>query len=318
VVSRGLLLALIGGIASVFLTIIAVGPAPIIAVGFYLGSAYAGISAGIAAMLILLNLDSGSTFYYIVGTGVPALILVRQAMISQPGTDPGSVDWYPPGQVLAWLTVYGVAVLACIAVYFSTTGHTLETVSRDILLKIAGMFTDSANVRYRSDADRAVVKQLWDDSARETAKILAGFLISIILLKIVIIATTTQGMLNRAGVALRPSPSYVALELPRWLTAMLAVALLLSLLPGSLGSFGRNAALFLSTPFFLLGLTVIHTLSRRSLKPGSVLSAFYMGLFLVAALIKPALALLVLLGIGEQWFSLRQRLAAPGSNQEDE
>jgi len=52
-----------------------------------------------------------------------------------------------------------------------------------------------------------------------------------------------------------------------------------------------------------------------------VLSAFYIGLFLVGVLIGlaiPIMALMVLLGIGEQWFSLRQRFAAPGANQEDE
>lgn len=316
--SRGLLLALIGGITSVFATAIALGPAPILVIGFYLGYAFAGVSAGIAALLILLNFDSGSSIYYIIGAGLPALLIVRQAMISQPGADPNSVDWYPPGQILAWLTVYGVVVLACIAIYLATSGHTLETISRDVLLKIATLFTNNADIQYQSAEHRAAAMKLWEESAYQTARVLAGITFSIILLKIVALATAAQGLLNRAGAALRPSPAYVALELPRWLAGALAAALVIALLPGGLGSFGRNAALFLSTPFFLLGLTVIHTLSRRSLKPGSVMSAFYMGLFLVAVLIKPALALLVLLGIGEQWISLRQRFAAPGANQEDE
>lgn len=316
--SRELLLALLGGIASVFLTVLALGPAPVLAVGFYLGSAYAGISAGVAALLVLLNFDSGSTIYYVVAAAVPTLLIVRQALISQPGTLPNTVDWYPPGQILAWLAAYGVMVMACVALFFAMQGHTLETVSRDLLLKISTLFTDGTNIRYQSAEHRAAAKQLWEDSARQTATILAGLTFSVILLKLVAIATATQGMLNKSGMALRPSPSYTALELPRWLAGLFAVTVAASLLPGALGSFGRNAALFLSTPFFLLGLTVIHTLSRRSLKPGSVLSAFYMGLFLAAVLIKPALALLVLLGIGEQWLSLRRRLMGPSANQEDE
>lgn len=316
--SRELLLALIGGIASVFLTVIALGPAPILLVGFYLGYAFAGISAGIAALLILLNFDSGNTIYYIFVVGIPALLIVRQAMISQPGETPHTVNWYPPGQILAFLSVYGVLVLGFVALYLATTGHTLESIAREQLLKIVTVFTDSGDIQYKSAEDRAVVRKLWVDSASETAKFLAGYVFSIILIKIIAIATATQGMLNRAGKALRPSPNYVALELPRWLTGAFVLAMVITLLPGGLGSFGLNAALFLSIPFFLLGLTVIHTLSRRALKPGSVLSAFYMGLFLVGVMIKPALVLLVLLGIGEQWFSLRQRFAAPGTNQEDE
>ena len=52
-----------------------------------------------------------------------------------------------------------------------------------------------------------------------------------------------------------------------------------------------------------------------------VLVAIYFALFLFVALVNfslPILALLVLLGIAEQWTSLRQRFAAPGTNKEDE
>lgn len=316
--TRELLLALIGGIASVFLTVILLGPAAILAVGFYLGYAFAGISAGIAALLILLNFNSGSALYYIFVVGLPTLLIIRQAMISQPGTAPNSVDWYPPGNILALLAVYGVLALGLVAVYFASNGYSLETIAREHLLNIVTVLANSADVQYKSAEDRALVGKIWGDAAHQAAKFLAGYVFSIILLKLIAIATITQGILNRNGISLRPSPSYVSLELPRWLTGMLAIALGIAILPGSLGSFGLNATLFLSTPFFLLGLTVIHTLSRHSLKPGSVLSAFYMGLFLVSVMFKPALALLVILGIGEQWFSLRQRFAAPGANQEDE
>ena len=98
-------------------------------------------------------------------------------------------------------------------------------------------------------------------------------------------------------------------------------AVVVAVLPGTTGILGQNAVLVLSIPFLLLGLTVIHTLSRRTPNPGMVLVAIYFALFLFAALINislPILALLVLLGIAEQWTSLRQRFAAPGANQEDE
>jgi hypothetical protein len=109
--------------------------------------------------------------------------------------------------------------------------------------------------------------------------------------------------------------------LPRWLAAALAVALAVAFLPGTLGGFGVNAALVIATPFLLLGLAVIHTLSRRASKPGSVLAAVYIALFLLGILLGLAVILLgaiALLGMLEQWISLRRRFSAGGANQEDE
>ena len=180
---------------------------------------------------------------------------------------------------------------------------------------------DQSDANYRSNADRTLVKKLLEVATIRMAPLLAGFLLSIYLLMLIANATIMQGILNRAGLSRRPSPSYVTMELPRWLSGALAAAVVVAVLPGTIGILGQNAVLVLSIPFLLLGLTVIHTLSRRTPSPGMVLVAIYFALFLFAALINislPILALLVLLGIAEQWTSLRQRIAAPGANQEDE
>lgn len=319
--SRGLLFALIGGIVSAILSIGSFGPAPVLAIGLSLGSALAGISAGIAALLILLNFNSASTVFYIVGTGLPALLIVRQALISQPGSAPNSVDWYPPGQILAWLTGYGLLILGCIAVYFAFSSDTLEGVSGNFLREIFTQFFAQSDANFRSDAERTLVKNFLELVAVRMAPMLVGFLLSIYLLILVTNATIMQGILNRAGYSRRPSPSYVTMELPRWLSGALAAAVVLAFLPGTIGILGRNATLVLSIPFLLLGLTFIHTLSWRTPNPRMVLVAIYFALFLLVALINislPVLALLVLLGIVEQWTSLRQRFAAPGANKEDE
>jgi hypothetical protein len=70
----------------------------------------------------------------------------------------------------------------------------------------------------------------------------------------------------------------------------------------------------LSTPFFLLGLAVIHTLSRRVSARGPVLFGVYFLLVIVGWLS----ALVVLLGVLEQWISLRERFTAPDEDQENE
>jgi hypothetical protein len=319
--SRGLLFALIGGIASAILSIGSFGSAPILAVGLYLGSALAGISAGIAALFILLNFNSLGTLFFIVGTCLPALLVVRQALISQPGATPNTVNWYPPGKILGWLTAYAILMLACVAVYFGFSDDSMEAVSRNYLREIFSQILNQSDANFRSDTERKLVKNIMTVATARMAPLFAGFLISIYLLMVIANATITQGILHRAGLSLRPSPSYIELELPRWLSGILAAALILAFLPGTIGTLGQNALMITSIPFLLLGLTVIHTLSRRTPNPGLVLVAIYFALFLFLILINismPILTLLILLGIAEQWISLRRRVVPPGANQEDE
>ncbi len=319
--SRGLLFALIGGIASAILSIGSFGSAPILAMGLTLGSALAGISAAIAALFILLNFNSLSALFFIVSTGLPALLIIRQALISQPGATPNTVDWYPAGQILGWLTAYAILILACIAIYFAISTDTMEAVSRNYLREIFGQILDQSDANFRSDEERTLVKNVFAVAIDRMAPLLVGFLLSTHLLILTIFAAFTQGILNQVGLARRPSPSYIAMELPKWLSGALAAAVVVAVLPGTVGVLGQIAIMVVSIPFLLLGLTVIHTLSRRTPNPGLVLVAIYFALFLFFVLVNislPIMALLILLGIAEQWTSLRQRFVAPGTNQEDE
>jgi hypothetical protein len=103
-------------------------------------------------------------------------------------------------------------------------------------------------------------------------------------------------------------------ELPKWLEIALLAALAASFLPGITGMFGRNATVVLSTPFFLLGLAVIHTLSRRIAARSIALVVLY---FLLIVAMLPVGALVALLGLVEHWNSLRRRFPAPGGGTQE-
>jgi hypothetical protein len=320
-VPRELLFALIGGIASAILSIGWFGPVPILAVGLHLGSALASIAAAVGALSILIAFNGLNSLVYIAGTAMPAMIIVRQALISQPSSSPGKLTWYPPGLILGLLVAWGLIVLAAVALYFAIATDGLQAASHNVLRELFAQIIQQSGTGTGTGASEAQLAKISDALAARLAPVLPGMLVAGSLLILIPNAAITQGLLARTGHALRPTPAYAALELPLWLAGALAVALVVAFLPGALGGYGRNAALLLSTPFLLLGLTVIHTLSRRAPKPGSVLGAFYVGLVfagLVLGLAVPLLALITLLGIVEQFFSLRQRFAAPGANQEDE
>lgn len=315
--SRALLFAAIGGIVSAILSLGSLGPAPILAVGLAMGDALAGIAAAIAALLLLINLTSENTIYYIGIAGLPALLIVRLALIQRPN----SLTWYPAGAILGWLVAYGLSLLTIATAYFYMSGNTLDAISRDFLQKIAAAISESGEFQFQSETDKVKFRNIFYQSANFMAPYFAGFILSITLLKMVAISTITQGILKGAGVAIRPSPSYVKLNLPKWLTVALALAIGASMLPDTIGSFGHNATLFLSIPFLLLGLTVIHTISRRTPNPRMILVTVYIALFLFSTGMGksvPILAFIVLLGLLEQWLSLRRRIAPPDANQEDD
>ena len=276
-------------------------PAPLFAVGLSQGLPSALI-AGAVALATVAAAASGSTivtfFLCVVG---PVLIIVRQGLLSRPAAQAGALDWYPPGLLLSWLTCYGLVILAGAIVWHLGQEGGLEGAIRANL--------DAAFGHLSGQAIDPRIRGLLDVLPRY----LPGTIIVMWLLTACMSAVLAQASLVRAGHARRPTPRYAVLDLPRWTGVALALAILLTLLPGQAGTLGRNGLLVLSLPFFLLGLATIHTLSQRLAGRGLLLGLVYV---LVTLLVWPAL-FVVILGIIEQWLLLRRRFAPPGTGRED-
>ncbi|MGB0575607.1 MAG: DUF2232 domain-containing protein [Alphaproteobacteria bacterium] len=310
--TRGLLIALIGGLASAtfFLAIRTGAPGaialtylasvPILAVGLSQGLVNAAIATIIAGISIMLGIHATAAGIYIAIAALPALIVIRQSLFSRPGPQPEDLEWYPIGMVLGWLTAYGLVALAIISIYFLGDEGGITGKSQRLLAAVFSKVT-AANPQITIPIEGI-------------ARYLPGMFLSVWLLISIVNATLAQNVLARIGHAIRPLPSYSSLNLPIWMGLALAIVILMSFFSGVIGDFGRNASPLLSTPFFLLGLAVIHTLSRRVSARGPVLFGVYFLLVIVGWLS----ALVVLLGVLEQWISLRERFAAPDEDQENE
>jgi hypothetical protein len=311
-VTRGLLIALIGGLASAtfFLAVKTGAPGaialtylasvPVLAVGLSQGLLNAIIAATIAVVAIMIGIHATAAGIYIAIAAIPALIVIRQSLFSRPGATPEELDWYPIGLILGHLAAYGLIILAIVSVYFLGEEGGLTGKSQRLLEAVFSRVT-AANPQLVIPVEGI-------------ARYLPGLLLSVWLLIAIVNATLAQNVLSRIGHAIRPLPSYSSIELPNWMSIALALAILFSFFSGVIGDFGRNASPLLSTPFFLLGLAVIHTLSRRVSARGPVLFGVYFLLVIVGWLS----ALVVLLGVLEQWISLRQRFAVPDGDQENE
>ena len=123
-----------------------------------------------------------------------------------------------------------------------------------------------------------------------------------------------QGLLVRFARNLRPSPDIASIELPAWMAPVLAVVLAVAFLaPGDFGFIAKNFAPLLLLPFFFAGLAVTHAFLRRTRAAGLLLFLFYLLLVLFTW---PA-AVVVFLGLLDQWANLRRRMAAaPGQEEE--
>ena len=310
--TRGLLIALIGGLASAtfFLAVRSGAPGtialtylasvPVLAVGLSQGFVNSIIASVLAAIAILIGIHATAAGIYIIIAAIPALIVIRQSLFSRPGPNPGELEWYPIGMVLGWLSAYGLVFLALISMYFLGDEGGLTGKSQRLLETVFSRV---------AAANPQIVLPL-----EGLAQYLPGMLLSVWLLISIVNSTLAQNILARTGHAIRPLPRYSQFELPNWMSVALAIVILLSFFSGTVGEFGRNASPLLSTPFFLLGLAVIHTLSRRVSARGMVLFGTYFLLIVFGWLS----AVVVLLGVFEQWISLRQRFAAPDEDQENE
>ncbi len=309
--NRGLLIALIGGLASAtfFLAIRSGAPGavvltylasvPLLAVGLSQGLNLTIISACVAIISIFFGLYATAAGVYFAISALPAIIVVRQALISRPGPNPNEIEWYPVGLILSWLTSCGLLLLGFVIVYTMGDEGGLVGASHRMLDKVFLALSKNNPQVSKFIGILAIY--------------LPGMLLSVWLLISVVNTALAQNFLSRIGHSIRPLPTYSAFELPNWMSLALATAILLSLFPGSLGDFGRNASPLLSTPFFLLGLAVIHTLSRQLGARKVVLAGVYALLIIVGWLS----AVVVLLGVLEQWISLRQRFDKSDGNQEN-
>lgn len=281
--------------------------APIVATGLALGFMPAAVAAAIAAVLVALGSPGvGALSLFILTSALPVLVIVYFAIqnrIRDGEGEDGSVEWYPVGRLLGWLTV--LALVAFVAAYLVFLGAengvrgATETYLRNVLGALRNV-----------QADAAAVDQLITTMAAIFPAVAAASW----LLMIVVNGVMAQKFLTASGKNLRPIPAYSEIEAPIWLAAVVIFGALVAIFGGNAGFFGINVMLIGTIPFFFIGLAVLHSISAAW--PGRLFLLLGAYLFLVL-LVWPA-AIIALLGLIEHWVRLRERMHARRSNKGNE
>ena len=291
--SKASLLALAGGVVSalLYLSLTTGSPgalvlayfsqAPLFLVGLGLGVAPAAIACGVALVSLAAATEYATAGLFLVLTALPVLYVVRQALLSRQRAD-GGVEWYPSGLILGGLTVYGLALLLAVIVYY---GGAIEQVSLSYLTQLAQISGGALSPR-----------------AEALARYIPGTVLASALLMAVVNGALAQGALVRMGHPRRPSPIWREVSLPRWLAPVLAAAVVAALLPDDIGTIGVNAAVIAALPFMLVGLAVLHAVSQRWPARGLALGLVYVTTIILGW---PAIVVAAL-GVVDQWVPLRR------------
>lgn len=266
---------------------------PLFLAGLWLGTGAAAL-AGLSAVAVMLALsDVTGAILFAVLNAAPVAFLVRQALLARRDPD-GGVLWYPPGQLVAGLTLLALAGMAA-AVVLLGGPHGLQAT----LTGIVGRALDRLAAHPLPDRDAV---------AATIAGIVPGTIALSWMMMAVVNAILAQGLLVRFGGNWRPSPDLAALTLPSWPAILLGVAAAATLVGGAARLIGVNVMIALFLPFCLAGLAVLHAAARRLANPVPALVAFYT---MSGVFGWPLLAVAVL-GLLENWLGLRRRLAPAG------
>ena len=268
---------------------------PLFAAGLWLGTG-AAVAAGLTGSVVLLAASDllGAALFAALNAG-PVALLVRQALLARRRED-GSLVWYPPGLLAAWLT--GMALVGIAAAVLLMGGpEPLQAALRDVLAQVL---------------DRVYGRQLAnrEQVAATLATVIPGIVAASWMVTAIVNGALAQGVLARFGANWRPSPGLASLGLPLWLPIALAAAAAATFLGGGPRFVGVNVIIALSVAFCLAGLAVLHAAVRRLSHPVMALVCFYT----TAALFGWPFVVVAILGLLESWLGLRHRLAPQGAS----
>jgi hypothetical protein len=287
-----------GSLLSILLFYLAPLPIIIAALGW---SHWSALVAALAAA-IGLSFAFGSFFIvaFMIGVGLPAWWLGYLALLARPSADaPDGVEWYPAGHLVLWAAIAGALVVIAAIPNFGMDEEAFRAGLRNSferVLKAQGHVSGDVSADLNVDSQRIVdvLAMVIPPAAAVLATLtntinlwLAGRIVSV------------------SGHLRRPWPDLPGLRFPSYAPALLAAALAASFLPNLLGTVGTILTASLLMAYAILGLAVLHTITRGAAGRGLILASTYVAIFL---LFWPIL-LLTLTGLADTAFDLRGRLA---------
>jgi hypothetical protein len=270
-----------GSIAAIFLFYLAPLPILIAALGW---NHIAGLIAAAVATAAITVL-SGTLLIAVPVIAFGSWWLGYCALLARPASNggAGALEWYPPGRLVLWAAVIGTLIVAAAVPNFGTDQQSVQAALRKAYEGI---------LRDQSLIDMLVVAVPPGAAVFSTVTNMFNLWLAARIVKI-------------SGRLRRPWPDLANLTLPAASSGLLAAAIAGSFLPDLFGILSGAFAASLLMAFAMLGLAVLHAITRGSSSRAVVLAAVYAATIVLGW---PLLAL-SLLGLAEAAFNIRNRVA---------
>lgn len=277
-------------------------PLPILIAGIG-WSHVAALGAALFAALALAGVFGGNLLVsFLLGVGLPAWWLAYLALLAR--TDAaGATEWYPVGRLVIWIALLSSLIVTAIVLMVASDEEDLRTALQKSLEAVlrpretGGQPGEAAPV----GAFVQVLLEHPDRVLPPAAAVLTTLMQAFTL--------WLAGQIVRlSGHLRRPWPDISALRFPPSVLMFLGGVLLVALLPGLPGVIGSIFVAGLLTAYALLGLAVIHTLTRSLSGRGFILGGLYGGI----AILGWPLLFMSLLGLADTRLDLRARMPRRG------
>jgi hypothetical protein len=294
-----------GSPLSVVLFYLAPLPILIAALGW---SHYAALVAAIAAAAGLAAIFNSTLFLaFLIGIGLPAWWLGYLTLLARPVANaPGGIEWYPTGSLVVWAAILGAGAVAAGMLYFGTDEASFRASLRGALERMLG-------AAERMGSDMPMPLPSGADHGRLLDVMVA------VLPPTAAVFTTAVNMFNLwlasrvtriSGRLHRPVSDLAAMRFPAYAPALIGAAFVASFLPGMVGQFGVVLTATMLLAYALLGLAVMHAITR-----GMNARPFALGgLYAAVIIFGWPMLLLSMLGLADTALDLRARVAARKSS----
>lgn len=284
-------------------------PLPLFLAGFGWGwptTVIAGI-AGTLAMAVLTTVSIGAVFA--ISQAIPSAILIYLVTLNRPAAEPGpdvdpqtGLEWYPVGRIVIWAAgISGIMALAAMLMIAPDIESLRAEVRKLIDAVLKAQFEAMNGGKTMSDAD---LDRLTDIGIYLLPAATALSWMLTILLNLWLAGKITLA----SGKLPRPWPDIPAMRFPRVTPLALAVSSALTFVPGyvALGASAVSGALYFA--YVLMGLAVIHHITRGQPWRPFALWMLYAALFILNTGVSVIIALL---GLADGFIPIRRRQSQP-------
>lgn len=306
-------------------------PLPFYIAGFGWGMRAVVVTALVGGLMILAGLGPVPSVTFLIALALPALILTHFVFMfryAAPPDDVGTtesrqetpetelelsgkptasespepvIEWYPSGNLVLIIAIYG-GLLAALTVMLLGGSHEayLKTIDSEFA-KITGQARESGLLKEMTDEQLAQFKQAVENLLPASTAILWTLL--------TLLNIWLAGQIVRVSERLkRPWPDLAWMEFPALFSLLTLFAIGAAMyLPGYGGLLLTGMAGALMMAFLVLGLAIVHAITRGHSGRGLMLFAVY------AAVLVIGWGALILIGVAlaEPWLGLRQKFSKP-------